>query len=56
MLSLILLVFAFVLLAVAAFLSPPEHPWKGRLALFGFACWVLAEILVRTPGIPGITR
>lgn len=51
MLTLILLVFAFVLLMVAAFLSPPEHPWKGRLALFGLSCFVLAEILTRAPGL-----
>ncbi len=51
MLTLILLVFAFVLMVVAAMLAPPEHPWKGRLALFGFACWVLAEILVRVPSL-----
>ena len=50
MLSLILLVFAFVLFVVAAFLAPPEHPWKGRLALFGLACAALAEILTRVPG------
>lgn len=51
MLTLILLVFAFVLFVVSAFLAPPEHPWKGRLALFGFSCWVLAEILGRAPAL-----
>lgn len=49
LISLILLVFAFVLFVVAAFLVP-EHPWKGKLGLLGLACWVLAELLRGLPG------
>ena len=45
MLSLILLVFAFVLAIVAALLGPPEHPWRNRLVCFALACFFLAEIL-----------
>ena len=44
MLSLILLIFAFVLFMLAAFVSPVD-PWRGRLACLGLACWSLAEIL-----------
>jgi len=47
MLSLILLVFAFVLFVVAGAYaaSVTEPPWRSRLVCFGLACWVLAEIL-----------
>jgi hypothetical protein len=45
MLPLILLVFAFVLFVIAAFVRPEPEPWRGRLICFGFACWVLSEIL-----------
>lgn len=51
MLSLILLILAFLLFLIAALLVPPSPPseaWRGRLALFGFAAWVLAEIVLRT--------
>jgi hypothetical protein len=50
MLVLILLVFAFVLFIVAAWLAP-AHPWTGRIGLVGLACWSLAEILSKVPGI-----
>jgi apolipoprotein N-acyltransferase len=52
MLSLILLVFAFVLFVVAG-LAAPEPPWRSKLACFGLACWVLAE-LVRGIGPTGL--
>ena len=54
MLSLILMVFAFVLFAIAGFIAPPtpESPWSSRLVCFGLSCWVLAE-LVKGVG-PGI--
>lgn len=45
MISLILLVFAFVLFIVAGVYSAPEPPWRSRLVCFGLGCWVLAEIL-----------
>ena len=51
MLVLILLVFAFVLFCVAAWLTP-SHPWSGRIGLIGLACWSLAEIVSRVPGLP----
>lgn len=47
MLPLILLVFAFVLFAVAAALT--AHPWQSRIALSGLACWVLSELLTKVP-------
>ena len=47
MLSLILLVFALVLLVVAAALN--AHPWTNRIALSGLACWVLSELLTKVP-------
>lgn len=47
MLSLILLIFAFVLFMIAAFVSPVD-PWRGRLMCLGLGCWTLAEILGRT--------
>ena len=52
MLVLILLMFAFVIFLVAAFMVPPENPWKAKLGLIGLACWVLGEILTRAPGLP----
>jgi hypothetical protein len=56
MLTLILLVFAFVLLVIAGFLAgppaPSENPWRSRLVCFGLACWVLAEILNTVPKLP----
>lgn len=46
--SLILLVFAFVLLLVAALIGAAA-PWRDKLACMGLACWVLAEILGKVP-------
>jgi hypothetical protein len=51
MLSLILMVFAFVLAVVAGLLGPPYDPWRSRLLCFALACFFLAEILQRTPAI-----
>jgi len=51
MLSLILLVFAFVLFVVAGFANLPDPPWKTRLVCVGFACWVLAELLKTGPAV-----
>jgi hypothetical protein len=45
MLTLILLVFAFVLVAVSAFIAPAAEPWRWRLAWCGVACWILSELL-----------
>ncbi len=49
MLSLILLVFAFVLAVVAGItgpaLSSPNSPWPWRLLCYGLACYFLAGIL-----------
>lgn len=49
MLSLILLVFAFVLLVVAGIMGNPNppgnSPWSWRLLCYGLACWVLTELL-----------
>ncbi len=50
MISLILLIFAFVLFAIAAMVNPVD-PWRGKLACIGLACWVLAEIVLRVPGV-----
>jgi ABC-type transport system involved in multi-copper enzyme maturation permease subunit len=47
MLSLILLVFALVLFIVAGFVNPVD-PWRGKLLCFGLACFVGAEIVVRS--------
>lgn len=44
MISMLLLMFAFVLLAIAGAWAP-EPPWKSRLACYGLACWVLAVII-----------
>ncbi len=53
MLSLILLVFAFVLAVVAGItgpaLSSPNSPWPWRLLCYGLACYFLADILGRAP-------
>jgi hypothetical protein len=49
MLTLILLVFAFVLFVIAALSNLAEPPWKTRLVCAGLACWVLSELL---KGIP----
>ena len=46
MLVVILLVFAFVLAAIAGALGSP-HPWAWKLACWAGACWFLAEILAR---------
>jgi len=47
MLSLILLVFALVLLVLAAMLNPANEPWRWRLGWLGLACWVASEIFVK---------
>lgn len=49
MLSLILLVFAFVLAVVAGITGPgaPAAPWPWRLLCYGIACYFLADILQR---------
>jgi hypothetical protein len=46
-LSTILMVFAFVLFAIAAIWNPaPPDPLRTRLIAAGLACWALAIILV----------
>lgn len=50
MLSLILLIFALVLFVSAAFVAQVE-PWRGKLACIGLACWVAAELFLRTPSL-----
>jgi hypothetical protein len=46
MLTIILLVFAFVLFTIAAVWNPqPPSPWFSRLVAAGLACWVLSAIL-----------
>jgi hypothetical protein len=54
MLSLILLVFAFVFFCIGAFLGPGPNPgpWWGRFNVVsaGLACWVLTELLGHTGG------
>ena len=48
MLSLILVVFAFVLFVIAGFAKPePDSPLRVRLVCFGLACLAAAEIVVR---------
>jgi len=49
MLSLILLIFAFVLAVVAGVVapSPSPAPWGWRLLCFSIAAYFLAEILFR---------
>ena len=49
MLSLILLVFAFVLFVIAGFVRPEPEPWRGRMICFGLACLALAEIVRNVP-------
>ncbi len=51
MLSIILLVFAFVFFAIAtAYSTPnPEPPWRSRLVCCGLACWVLSELVAKVP-------
>ena len=51
MLTLILMVFAFVLLVVAGFVAPGPELWWKRLLCFGLSCWVLADILTRGPAL-----
>ena len=46
MIQTILLVFAFVLFAIAAGAPAPQpYPWYGRLVASGLACWVLSVLL-----------
>lgn len=49
---LILLVFAFVFFAIAAFTYAREAPAPGRWHFIaaGLACWVLAQLLEAVPG------
>lgn len=50
MLTLILLVFAFVLAVLAGALNPapaPGNPWCWRLLCWSFGCYVLAELFNR---------
>jgi membrane-bound metal-dependent hydrolase YbcI (DUF457 family) len=47
MLSLILLILAFLLFLIAALIVPPNEPWRAKLGLLGLAAWVLAEIVLR---------
>jgi cytochrome c oxidase assembly factor CtaG len=54
MLSLILLVFAFVLFVIAGFVRPEPEPWRARMVCFGLACLALAEIVTR--GAPLLAR
>ena len=50
MLTLILLVFAFVLFSIAALWNPaPPSPWFGRLVAAGLAFWVLSVLLAGHP-------
>lgn len=50
MLTMILLVFAFVLFVVAGLIpQPPAPAWNWRLLCFGLACWVLSELLGHAP-------
>ncbi len=48
MLSIILLVFAFVLFVVSGF-RPEAEPWRGRMICFGFACLALAFLVEKVP-------
>ena len=47
MLIAILMVFAFVLVCVGAFMGPVAEPWtwRWRLAWAGVACVILAELI-----------
>jgi hypothetical protein len=50
MVSIILLVFAFVLFVLAGLGVPwTPQPWRFNLIGWGLACWVLAEILKTVP-------
>jgi hypothetical protein len=49
MLSIILLVFAFVLFVIAGAARPETEPWRGRLVCFGLACLSLASLVDRIP-------
>ena len=52
MLSLILLVFALVLFAIAAAVNPPDtNPVRSRLVCLGLACLAGTEILARATTI-----
>ena len=46
MLSLILMVFGFVLFVLAGLGIP--SPSRFNLLAFGLACWILAELIVKT--------
>lgn len=48
MLSMILLVFALVLAAIAGFLDDP-NPWRGRLLCFSVACIAGAFLFDKAP-------
>lgn len=48
MLSMLLVMAAFLLAMIAAFVNaPPEHIWRNRLLCFALACFFLAELLAR---------
>jgi hypothetical protein len=49
MLSLFLLVFAFVFFVIASFTSPAVEPWRHRMVCLGLACMVLAEVIRSAP-------
>jgi hypothetical protein len=51
MITAILLVFAFVLVCVGAFMGPVAEPWtwRWRLAWAGVACYLLAELVKNWP-------
>lgn len=51
MLSLILLVFAFVLFAVAGLVDPAQ-PWHNRLVCYGLACFALSFVVEGLPKLP----
>jgi hypothetical protein len=51
MLTLILLVFAFVFFCIATWMPPDPAPARwSRLISAGLAAWVLAELVNRAPG------
>lgn len=51
--SVICLVFAFVLFCIAAFWRPPEPqtPWRWSLIAAGLAFWVLSDLVKYIPGV-----
>lgn len=49
MLSVILMVFAFVLFVVAGLYQSPNPPWSPRFVCWGLACWVLADLVTKVP-------